>query len=140
MRLFQVKPFVYVPLLAGLGGAAVFARGDWPTRSGSLHPLPLGVLCTSPFLIAAASLPADDRRFPTARRPVFSPAADAHQARSRRNVLAIGRPDAAVVPILRGSAYILLAVLMFFPLAWGSGFRAARCVARAARRARRGGL
>ena len=59
--MFQFKPFAYVVLLGGLGGAAVFTR-DWTTRLRVAAIAVLGVLFTAPFLIAVSKIPAEDRR------------------------------------------------------------------------------
>jgi hypothetical protein len=116
--LFQFKPFAYVVLLAGLGGAAVFARGNWPVRIRTASIAALGVLCTTPFLLAVSTIPAEDRRSKLVFDPFFLPwkmlaKIDLEAAFSR------AADHLAIWPGLHMPIYLLLATLVFFPVGMG---------------------
>lgn len=116
--LFQFKPFAYVVILAGLGGAAVFMRGDWPLRIRLAGTAVLGVLFTGPFLLAVSSIPQSDRRSHLVFDPFFLPwkmlvKTDLAPAFSR------AADHLAVWPILHSPIYLLLATLVFLPVGIG---------------------
>jgi hypothetical protein len=60
--LFEFKPFAYVILMAGLCGAAVFSKGDWPARLRFVATVGLGILFSLPFVYQAATIDPQDRR------------------------------------------------------------------------------
>lgn len=116
--LFQFKPFAYVVLLAGLGGATVFARGDWPVRIRLAGTAALGVLLTGPFLLAVSAIPQTDRRSRLVLDPFFLPwkmlvKTDLAASFSR------AADHLAVWPALHAPIYLLLATLLFLPVGVG---------------------
>jgi len=60
--LFEFKPFAYVVLMGALGAAAVFSWRNSAARWQFVATAALGVLFTTPFLYAAATLAPEDRR------------------------------------------------------------------------------
>jgi hypothetical protein len=60
--LFEFRPFAWVVLMAAFGAAVVFAGGDRLARRHFVATAALGVLFTTPFIYAAVTLPAEDRR------------------------------------------------------------------------------
>ena len=116
--MFQFKPFAYVVLLGGLGGAAVFMRNDWPTRLRIAGIAALGVLFTTPFLYEVSKIPAEDRRSHLVLDPFFLPwkmlqKTDMAAAFSRV------ADHVSTAPRLHSAAYLFLATLVFFPIGVG---------------------
>jgi hypothetical protein len=60
--LFEFKPFAYIVLMAALGAATVFARGDWPARRRYVAAIALGILFSISSLWSAATIAPEDRR------------------------------------------------------------------------------
>jgi hypothetical protein len=116
--LFQFKPFAYVVLLAGLGAAAVFLRGDWPVRLRLAGTAALGVIFTAPFLLAVSMIPKTDRRSSLLIDPFFLPRKMLDKIDLERT-FSRAADHLALWPALHTPIYLLLATLVFLPVGIG---------------------
>jgi hypothetical protein len=131
--LFEFRPFAWAVLMAAFGAAAVFAGRDAVARRHFVATAVLGVLLTSPFLYAAATLAPEDRRtrlviefFPLVRRMLIKTGlTDAFT-----NAAASLMPW----PPLRTPVLLLLATIVFLAIGVGVRWVGAPGVWRAVRR------
>jgi hypothetical protein len=130
--LFEFRPFTYVVVMGALGAATLFAGRDWTARRHFVATGALGALLATPFIYAAITLPAEDRR----SRLVFDflPLVD-------RMLIKTGLGDAfegaaSMVPWapLRTPVFLLLATIFFFAIGVGVRWLGAAGVWRAVRR------
>ena len=130
--LFEFKPFAYIVLMAGLCGAALFARGDTAGRWRLAATVGLGGLFTLPFVYAIVTLPARDQR----SRLLFD-----FLMLPRRMLIKTDLVDAftslanrlAPLASLRTPVFLLLATALFFLVGLGVRWLGIRGVWRALR-------
>ena len=110
--LFEFKPFAWVVLMGGLGASTLFAGGDWPARRRYVATIAAGILCSTPFIWAAATLDPADRRTRLVIDFFMLPRRMLIKIDLTRQFLGAAQ-TLAPTPSLRTAIFVLLATMVF---------------------------